>query len=110
MNCECVIFGKKISLMEITDELVEKLATLSRLEFDAEGKENIKKDLNQMISFIEKIDELDTDGVPPLVHITEEVNVFRADKVKKLTTKEEALQNAPLKNEDYIKVSKVLNK
>ena len=96
--------------MEITDELVEKLATLSRLEFDAEGKENIKKDLNQMISFIEKIDELDTDGVPPLVHITEEVNVFRADKVKKLTTKEEALQNAPLKNEDYIKVSKVLNK
>ncbi len=96
--------------MEINDELVDKLATLSRLEYDAEGKESVKKDLNQMIAFIEKINELDTENVEPLVHITNEVNVFRADKVEKLTTKEEALKNAPLKNSDYIKVSKVLNK
>jgi len=96
--------------MEINDELIDNLARLSRLEYDLEGKKAVKKDLNQMIAFIEKINELDTDDVKPLVHITDEVNVFREDKVKKLTTKVEALQNAPLKNEDYIKVSKVLDK
>jgi len=108
---EFLIFEhKRNKKMEINDELIDKLARLSRLEYDLEGKEAVKKDLNQMIAFIEKINELDTVDVKPLVHITDEVNVFREDKVKKLTTKAEALQNAPLKNEDYIKVSKVLDK
>ena len=92
--------------MQVDDALVEKLANLSKLEFDAAGKEAIKKDLTRILSFMEKLNELDTDGVEPLIYVNEEVNVFREDVVHQPISKEEALKNAPLKNADYIKVPK----
>ncbi len=92
--------------MQVDDALVEKLANLSKLEFDAAGKEAIKSDLTKILSFMEKLNELDTEGVEPLVYVNEEVNVFREDVVKQPISKTEALQNAPLKNADYIKVPK----
>ena len=96
--------------MEINDKLIKKLAYLSKLEFDEAAKEAIKKDLKQMIGFVEKINELDTAHVEPLIHMSEEVNRFRKDEVKKLITTQEALKNAPLKNEEYILVPKVIRK
>lgn len=92
--------------MIVDDALVDKLANLSKLEFDAEGKEAIRKDLTRILNFMEKLNELDTEGVEPLIYINEDVNVFREDEVFYPITKEEALSNAPLKNEDYIKVPK----
>ncbi len=92
--------------MIVDDALIEKLANLSKLEFDKEGKEAIKKDLTKILSFMEKLNELDTDGVEPLVYINEDTNVFREDAVNYPITKEEALMNAPLKDKDYIKVPK----
>ncbi len=92
--------------MIVHDALVDKLADLSKLEFDKEGKEAIKSDLSKILSFMEKLNELNTDGVEPLVYINEEANVFRKDVVDYPISKEEALMNAPLKDKDYIKVPK----
>jgi aspartyl-tRNA(Asn)/glutamyl-tRNA(Gln) amidotransferase subunit C len=92
--------------MTVDDTLVEKLANLSKLEFDAEGKEAIRKDLTQMLSFMEKLNELDTGGIEPLIYINEDINVFRDDIVHYPINREEALGNAPLKDENYIRVPK----
>ncbi len=94
--------------MEINDAMVEKLAHLSRLKFNEEEKQEIKTDLQRMIAFVEKLDELDLDGVEPLLHMNDEINVLREDKVKGSISREEGLQNAPLHDEQFIKVPKVI--
>ena len=96
--------------MEVNDELVDQLSNLARLTFNPEEKEGIKKDLQKMISFIEKLNELDTTGVEPLLFMTDEVNVLRDDEVKGSITREEGLRNAPLKDEQFFKVPKVIRK
>jgi aspartyl-tRNA(Asn)/glutamyl-tRNA(Gln) amidotransferase subunit C len=96
--------------MEVNDELIDKLADLAKLEFDATSKENIKKDLQNMIAFVEKLNELDLKGVEPIEYITDEKNVLREDVVIKSISKSDALKNAPLKDSDYFKVPKVLKK
>jgi aspartyl-tRNA(Asn)/glutamyl-tRNA(Gln) amidotransferase subunit C len=63
--------------MQVNDELVDQLSHLARLTFEPEKKEEIKKDLQKMISFIEKLNEIDTTGVEPLLFMTNEVNVLR---------------------------------
>ena len=55
---------------------------------------------------MEKLNELNTDGIEPLIYINEEVNIFRVDEINYPVTKEDALKNAPLKDADYIKVPK----
>jgi aspartyl-tRNA(Asn)/glutamyl-tRNA(Gln) amidotransferase subunit C len=92
--------------MNVDDALIDKLANLSKLEFDPDAKQAIREDLSKILSFMEKLNELDTEGVEPLIFINEDVNVFRADVVDYPITKEEALMNAPLKDKDYIKVPK----
>ena len=96
--------------MEVNDALVDKLANLARLKFDAAEKEEIKNDLQKMIAFVEKLNELDTTGVEPLLHMTNEVNVLRDDEIKGSITREEALKNAPLHDEQFFKVPKVIKK
>ncbi len=81
--------------MEVNEELVEKLAHLARLTFKDEEKQKMKRDLQQMITFIEKLNEVDTTGVEPLLFMTDEVNVLREDELKGSVTREEALRNAP---------------
>lgn len=96
--------------MEVNDALVDKLANLARLRFEPEEKSEIKKDLQKMISFIEKLNELDTTGVEPLLFMTDEVNVLREDEVRGSITSEEGLLNAPLKDDQFFKVPKVIRK
>ena len=96
--------------MEVNDELVNKLARLSRLRFDAAEKEGIKNDLQRMIGFVEKLDELDLEGVQPLLHMTDDVNVLRDDVVKGSVSREEALKNAPVHDDQFFKVPKVIKK
>lgn len=96
--------------MEVNDALVEKLANLARLHFDEAGKEAIKKDLQKMIQFADKLNELDTTGVAPLLHMSEQVNILRSDEVKGSISREEALQNAPVHDEQFFKVPKVIKK
>ena len=96
--------------MEVNDELVDQLANLARLSFEPTEKEGIKMDLQKMISFIEKLNELDTTGVEPLLFMTEEVNVLREDEVKGSISREEALKNAPDSDGTFFKVPKVIKK
>jgi aspartyl-tRNA(Asn)/glutamyl-tRNA(Gln) amidotransferase subunit C len=96
--------------MEVNDAMVEKLAHLARLKFNEEEKQEIKTDLQRMISFVEKLNELNLDGVEPLLHLSDEVNVLRDDEIKGSVSREEALKNAPLHDEQFIKVPKVIKK
>ena len=96
--------------MQIDDAQIDKLARLAMLQFDAEEKEAIKADLQKMIGFVSKLQELDTTGVAPLLHMGNKSNVFREDKVANMLTREEALQNAPLHNGQFFVVPKVIKK
>ena len=96
--------------MEVTDTLVEKLAHLSRLEFNAADKAEIKNDLQRMISFVEKLDELDLSDTEPLLHMSSNINVLREDEVKGSVSREEGLKNAPSHNDKFFKVPKVIKK
>ncbi len=96
--------------MQVDDALIDKLARLSMLDFDAAEREEIKADLEKMIGFVDKLKELDTTGVEPLLHITAEVNVLREDIPGNMLSKEEALRNAPLHNNDFFLVPKVIKK
>ena len=96
--------------MEVNEQLIDNLASLAKLSFDAAEKAEIKTDLQKMISFIEKLNEVDTTGVEPLLFMTNEVNVLREDEINGSVIREEGLKNAPLKDEQYFKVPKVINK
>ena len=96
--------------MKIDNALIEKLSDLAKLEFDDVSKKEIKEDLNKIIRFVEKLNELDTDGVEPLTYMTEEINNLRDDVAMKTISKEDALKNAPEKDSDYFIVPKVLKK
>ena len=95
--------------MKIDETTVDHIANLAKLEFDKEAKADIIKDLNKIIEFVDKLNELDTSKVEPLVFMTEETNVLRADEVKSTNiTHPEALMNAPKKDSDYFKAPKVI--
>jgi aspartyl-tRNA(Asn)/glutamyl-tRNA(Gln) amidotransferase subunit C len=96
--------------MEVNDALVDKLANLARLQFNDIEKENIKNDLQRMIQFVEKLNEVDTTGVEPLLHMSEEINVLRNDEVKGSISRAEGLQNAPVHDGEFFKVPKVIKK
>ena len=94
--------------MKIDNATVDKIAHLARLEYDAEGKEQIIKDMNNMLGFIDKLNELDTTNVEPLIYMSNEVNVLREDDVIQEITQDEGLKNAPKHDSDYFKVPKVI--
>ena len=96
--------------MEINDELVQHIAHLARLEFKGEDLENIKGDMEQIIRFIDKLSELDTKNVEPLIFMSDEVNVLREDVPEEVISHEQALMNAPKKDSDYFRIPKVLDK
>ncbi len=90
--------------------MVEKLADLAKLEFNEQEKDKFVDEFSQIIAFVEKLDEVETSGVEPLVYVNNLSNILREDKVKQEITHEEALKNAPEKDSDYFKVPKVLNR
>ncbi len=96
--------------MEVNDALINKLARLARLRFTDAEKEGIKKDLQSMIGFVEKLAELDLANVEPLLHMSDKVNVLRDDKVQGSVSREAALSNAPLADNQFFKVPKVIKK
>jgi len=90
--------------------MIDRLAQLAKLKFSEEEKKELKTDLERMIEFVEKLKEVDTTGVEPLLHITDAVNVLREDEVSQTITKQEALLNAPLTDGNFFKVPKVIKK
>ena len=96
--------------MEVNDELIEKLAHLSRLKFDEKEKAEIRHDLQRMIGFVEKLNELDLGKTEPLLFMSSETNVFREDIIQGSITREEALKNATFHDNGFFKVPKVIRK
>ena len=96
--------------MDIDDKLVEKLAKLSKLNIEEDSKEELKENFGKILDLVEKLQEIDTDGIEPLIYMTENKNVFRKDIVENMIDKSEGLKNAPNKDSDYFKVPKVLSK
>ncbi|RFC54246.1 Asp-tRNA(Asn)/Glu-tRNA(Gln) amidotransferase subunit GatC [Brumimicrobium aurantiacum] len=96
--------------MEIKDELIDHIAHLARLSFKGEDKAGIKNDMNNIIDFMGKLNEINTDNVEPLVFMSDQINVLREDVPKQTITHEEALKNAPKKDSDYFRIPKVLDK
>lgn len=95
--------------MKIDLDTVDRIAELARLEFNDAAREAILADMNRMLEFVDKLKELDTTGVEPLIFITEEENVYREDEARLEITQEEALKNAPKKDMYYFRVPKVIN-
>jgi aspartyl-tRNA(Asn)/glutamyl-tRNA(Gln) amidotransferase subunit C len=94
--------------MKIDKGTLDKIAHLARLEFDEKDTEKILKDLNDMLAFVEKLKEVDTEGVEPLTTMSHEVNTVREDEVKPHLSHERALKNGPNVDSDYFRVPKVL--
>lgn len=96
--------------MTIDEKTVDEVAHLARLELSGEEKQGMIKDMNKILDFMDKLNEIDTTGVGPLVYMTDNVNSFREDVVKQEITHEEALMNAPKHDENYFLVAKVIEK
>jgi len=96
--------------MEVNDQLVSKLAKLARLRFDESESEEIKADLQRMIAFVEKLNELDLENAEPLLHMSSDTNVLREDIIQGSVSREDALKNAPLHDDRFFKVPKVIKK
>ena len=94
--------------MEVNNKLIEDLSRLAKLKFDEKSAEKMKADLDKIISFVDKLSEIDTEGVEPLIYLSEEVNVLRTDEIANEVSQENALKNAPQKDSDYFKVPTVL--
>lgn len=96
--------------MKIDKETIDRLAHLSRLQFSEKETTRMQGDLENMLTFIDKINRLDLDGIAPLVYMTEGEDELREDVVIKTITKDEALKNAPDRDTDYFRVPKVMRR
>ena len=94
--------------MSVSKEDVEKIAKLAKLNFSDEELENFTPQMNEILNYMDKLNELDTENVEPLSHPVEQINVFREDKLKQSIFTEDALKNAPSKDEQFFKVPKVI--
>ncbi|OEJ99657.1 Asp-tRNA(Asn)/Glu-tRNA(Gln) amidotransferase subunit GatC [Roseivirga misakiensis] len=96
--------------MKVEKKDIDKIAHLARLNIQPEQEQQLLADMNNILDWVDKLSELDTDGVEPLTHITQEVNSLRADKVESTLSTEEGLKNAPEKEGSFFKVPKVLKR
>ena len=95
--------------MNINKNVISKLARLSKLKFNEDEMKLISNDLSKMLDFINQLQDLDTEGIDPLIHVNEEINNWREDQVQGMISQEEALSNSPVKDGTYIKLPKVLD-
>jgi aspartyl-tRNA(Asn)/glutamyl-tRNA(Gln) amidotransferase subunit C len=94
--------------MKVDKATVQKLAKLSKLSFTNEEENEMVKGLNEMIAFVDKLKELDTTSVEPLMFMTSSNTVLREDEVKSTISQAEALSNAPAKDMYYFRVPKMI--
>ena len=95
--------------MKITVEEVEHVARLARLEVSTEEKQNLTEQLNEILLYMEKLNELDTTGVVPTSHVVDLHNAFREDIVEESMDRTETLKNAPEDNDAEFVVPRVIS-
>lgn len=99
--------------MQLTEETLDRIAELARLDLsDVTARASMLKDMERVIAFVEKLNEVDTKGVEPLIFMTDESDVLREDVLVQsdIVPKTEALLNSPVKDSDYFKVPRVVDK
>lgn len=96
--------------MDINKEMIDRLSDLAKLDFNEDEKENIMKDMNRVLSYCEKLNEVNTDGVEPLIFMSDNVNLLREDVPQNNFSKQDALRNAPAKDSDFFRVPKFIDK
>ena len=94
--------------MKIDKESLKKIAHLARLEVKPEEEASLLSSMDSVLSWMEQLNEIDTEGVEPLTHIMDETNIWRDDVSSNTLSRSEALANAPSKNDTYIMVPKVI--
>jgi len=94
--------------MEISRETFDKIATLARLEFDEKEVEKLMTDMSSIITWVEKLKEVDTEGVVPLSTMSQETNVLNEDKIEPHLSQKEVLSNSPKKDDNYFLVPDVM--
>lgn len=94
--------------MKVTKEQVIHIAELAHLKLSEKEIEIFQNEMNQILEYMEMLNELNTENIEPLSHPVEVVNVFREDKVSESIQREDALKNAPEATEEFIKVPKVI--
>jgi aspartyl-tRNA(Asn)/glutamyl-tRNA(Gln) amidotransferase subunit C len=94
--------------MKIDKQTLDKLAHLSRLEINEKDEPKMLQDLSNIVTFVEKLNEVNTDGVEPLTTMSQEINALREDEPGEHLTHEDALKNAPAKDKDFFRVPKVI--
>ncbi len=94
--------------MKIDQASLQKIAHLARLNLDAQGAEKMSKDLSQVLDWVDQLQEVPTENVIPLTNMSSEINVFRADEVGEQFTQEQAMKNAPKKDNGFFTVPKVM--
>ena len=92
----------------ISDETIEYVGILSKLELSGEEKEQAKKDMASMLDYIDKLSELNTDGVEPMSHVFPVENVFREDVITNGDDRDEILANAPEMKDGAFKVPRTV--
>lgn len=94
--------------MKIDSHTLKRIAHLARLDFEEKAEKEMIQSMSEILDWVEKLNELDTDGVEPLTNMTQEVNMLREDKVVPSLAHERGLKNAPKKDSNYFRVPKVL--
>ena len=96
--------------MKVDDQLISRLEQLSRLQLSAEERKMIQGDLENILTMVEKLQEVDVDKVEPLVYVNAAENRLREDEIKNQVTREDALRNAPSEDGTFFRVSKVIDR
>lgn len=94
--------------MKISTEQVQHVAKLARLEIDPAAIDKLSQQLAAILEYVDKLGEVDTQGVPPTSHAIDLTNAFRSDQVHDHLSPEAALQNAPAKEDDGFVVPKII--
>lgn len=94
--------------MHIDQDTIRKIAHLARLEFSEKEEVSFLNDFNKILDWMDKLNEVNTDNVEPLIHMSEEINVLRDDVAENRLSHSEAFVNAPKKDSDYFRVPKFL--
>lgn len=94
--------------MALSREEVQHVAQLARLDFSDEEEQQMAEEMSQILDYVEKLDELDTSGVPPMSHVLDVTNVFRDDEIESRIDQDQALEPAPETDDEYFRVPPVV--
>lgn len=96
--------------MKLSPETIDKIAHLARLEVHVDEKQGLLDDMSKILTFMDKLNEVDTSGIEPLIYMNDEINVLREDEINQEISRDMALKNAPKEDGKFFRVAKVINK